>query len=277
MNIRDANQDSTGFKYVSKRVMINGQFVTLYSANGQTWVSSPEDLPALMERLDSVRVSLNTAERVAEGEATKAAEPEPKEKKEPQATPERALSTKYRVKGPKPRPILRQDGVVIKGTPIDPVSASSAVMSFSSDVREGEEKAAGKSTKSSKASGEKPKKLIAPVVSKKQTKAAQQLAQQLKKSIATSSKKTAKDAPAAPVSNPQKTPSVSKVSAQAQAKSLATKAAAAKVTPKAVAKPAAKSVAKPAAKKSSAKVTKQASKAPSKKAKASKKPARKSK
>jgi hypothetical protein len=180
MNFRDANQDSTEVKYISKRVMINGQLVTLYSANGQTWLSSPEDIPALMERLDSARVTLNTAEKVAEGEAAKVAEPEAKTKsddkgkKEPQPeAPERALSAKYRMKGPKPRPILRQDGVVIKGTPIEPISASATVMSFSSDVKNGEEgKASDKVAKGTKSSKIKETKLIAPIVSKKVAKPA---------------------------------------------------------------------------------------------------------
>lgn len=181
MNFRDSNQNTIEVKYISKRVMVNGQFVTLYSANGQTWLSSPEDIPALMERLDNARVTLNTAEKVAEGEAAKVAEPEAKTKpedktkKEPQQeAPERALSAKYRMKGPKPRPILRQDGVVIKGTPIEPISASTTVMSFSSDVKIAEDgKPAAKSAKSAKpmkSVNAKDTKLIAPLVSKKVTK-----------------------------------------------------------------------------------------------------------
>ena len=93
-----------------------------------------------MERLDNARITLNTAEKVAEGEGSKAAKPEAKktEDQDPKVKeqPERVLQTKYRVKGPKPRPILRQDGLVIKGTPIAPISASSTVLSFSSDQGE---------------------------------------------------------------------------------------------------------------------------------------------
>jgi len=277
MNFRDTNQDSTGVKYVSKKVMVNGQFVTLYSANGQTWVSSPEDIPALMERLDNTRVALNTAERVAEGEGAKAAEPESTQKKEAPAEPERVLSTKYRVKGPKPRPILRQDGVVIKGTPIDPVSASSTVMSFSSDVKDEGEKATAKSAKSSKASVEKQKKIIAPVVTRKQTKPAKQSAQQLKKIIAASAKKTTDAASGASVGKNQKVTASSKALGQSAAKSVPGKAPASKPTPKVAAKPAVKSVTKPAAKKTSSKASKQVVKASSKKTKSSKKPAKKSK
>ncbi len=171
MNLRDLNQDSTEQKYISKKVMINGQFVTLYSVNGQTWLSSPEDIPALMERLENARVTLNAAEKLAEGEEAKVAKPEVEEKKEASVAPEKGLSTKYRVKGPKPRPILRQDGVVIQGTPIDPISASSTVMSFSSDVKDDQGSSSIASTKAGKNKGPK---IIAPVVAKKLVKAAVQ-------------------------------------------------------------------------------------------------------
>lgn len=181
MNFRDANNGSGEAKYISKRVMINGQFVTLYSLNGQTWLSSPEDIPALMERLENARVTLNPSEKLAEGEDPKVAPPEgakagnPKEAKKPEAeaAPDRALAMKYRVKGPKPRPILRQDGVVIKGTPIEPISASGTVVSFSSDVSSEVSKARGeKSAKvtlgtKERAAKLKEVKLIAPVISKR--------------------------------------------------------------------------------------------------------------
>ncbi|MFN4896650.1 MAG: hypothetical protein ACK5GN_01295 [Pseudomonadota bacterium] len=171
MNFRDANQDTTEQKYISKRVLINGQFVTLYSANGQTWLSSPEDIPALMDRLDNARVTLNTAEKVAEGESPKVAGAEATEKKAEAPAPERTLATKYRMKGPKPRPILRQDGVVIKGTPIEPISASNTVMSFSSDVAQPDDrKKGGAAAKSAKSAKNKPVKLIAPVAEKKPAK-----------------------------------------------------------------------------------------------------------
>jgi hypothetical protein len=188
MNFRDSNQDSPEPKYISKKVMINGQFVTLYSINGQTWLSSPEDIPALMERLDNARVTLNSAEKLAEAEGPKVATPEAKEKKEPVELPERALSTKYRVKGPKPRPILRQDGVVIKGTPVEPISASNTVMSFSSDVNnDSDEQHRGKAVKSDKS---KASKLIAPVAAKKSVKAAVQAALATGKVPAKSTTKT---------------------------------------------------------------------------------------
>ena len=160
MNFRDSNQGSQEGKYISKKVMINGQYVTLYSSNGQTWVSSPEDIPALMERLDNARITLNTAQKVAEGEGSKTAKPEAKktDEQDPKVKeqPERVLQTKYRVKGPKPRPILRQDGLVIKGTPISPISASSTVLSFSSDQGDAvEDSPAAKKTQAGKESNQK--------------------------------------------------------------------------------------------------------------------------
>lgn len=142
MNFRDINLESVDGKYMSKRVMVNGQFVTLYSSNGQTWVSSPEEIPSLMERLENARITLNTAEKVAEGEGAAVAKPEGKEKAaakgDEKAEQPKFVQQKYRMKGPKPRPILRQGGVVIQGTPIEPISASSTVLSFSSDVVEDE-------------------------------------------------------------------------------------------------------------------------------------------
>jgi hypothetical protein len=183
MNFRDSNGESSNGKYISKRVMINGQYVTLYSVNGQTWLSSPEDIPALMDRLDNARITLNTGEKVAEGEPTAApAKSEPVE--EEKAAPQKVLQTKYRMKGPKPRPILRQGGIVIRGTPIEPVSASNATMSFSSDnehqaendakVRALKSGSKGKAPKrddvQSKSTKDKPssahKKLVAPVLQK---------------------------------------------------------------------------------------------------------------
>jgi hypothetical protein len=138
MNFRDNSGESVDGKYLSKRVMINGQFVTLYSANGQTWVSSPEDLPALMDRLENARVSLTPGEKVAEGEPA-AAPVKPEVVEEEKPVVQKALQTKYRMKGPKPRPILRQGGVVIKGTPVEPISASNTSLSFSSDVDDEED------------------------------------------------------------------------------------------------------------------------------------------
>jgi len=156
MNFRDANVESVDGKYLSKKVMVNGQFVTLYSANGQTWVSSPEDLPALMDRLENARISLTPGEKVAEGEPAAApAKPEPAEEEKPAAP--KVLQTKYRMKGPKPRPILRQGGVVIMGTPIEPISASNAALSFSSDV-DYEEESDSKSRSSKAAAKARPGK-----------------------------------------------------------------------------------------------------------------------
>jgi hypothetical protein len=94
-----------------------------------------------MDRLDNSRVMLNSGEKDkdgASGQATKVAADTPKGEKPVEVVNEeeqskRPLAAKYKVKGPKPRPILRQDGVVITGTPIDPISASGTMLSFSSD------------------------------------------------------------------------------------------------------------------------------------------------
>jgi hypothetical protein len=141
MNFRDSSQDSNSANYITKRVLLNGQFVTLYSINGQTWLSSPEDIPALMERLDNARVTLSSGDKDKEGaneNGAKATADTSKDKKVVEGggddeASKRPLATKYKVKSPRPRPILRQDGMVITGIPVDPVSASSTALSFSSD------------------------------------------------------------------------------------------------------------------------------------------------
>ncbi|MEY4701824.1 MAG: hypothetical protein RL326_2011 [Pseudomonadota bacterium] len=138
MNTHDGSKGSKEQEYLSKRVLVNGQFVTLYSLNGQTWLSSPEEIPELMARLDNTRIMLSNPEK-PEGEAQQA---KPQSAEPPAA---KTASNKYRMKGPKPRPILKQGGVVIKGTPIEPISASNTVVSFSHDQEMAEE--AGSSPK----------------------------------------------------------------------------------------------------------------------------------
>lgn len=136
MNTHDGSKGSKEQDYLSKRVLVNGQFVTLYSINGQTWLSSPEEIPELMARLDNTRIMLGNPEK-PEGEA-----PQPKPQPAEAPAP-KAVQNKYRMKGPKPRPILKQGGVVIKGTPIEPISASSTVVSFSHDQEMSEESSSG--------------------------------------------------------------------------------------------------------------------------------------
>lgn len=127
-------QQISGLKqdYLTKKVKVNGQLVTLYSLNGQTWLSSPEEIPEVMARLESARVTLNDgakegkeAKEAKEGaEAPPAKDAKPPEKvASPLAAPT-SLASKYRMKGPKPRPILKQNGMVFKGTPVEPFSAS---------------------------------------------------------------------------------------------------------------------------------------------------------
>ena len=129
----DQNQQN----YLSKRVMINGQFVTLYSANGVTWLSSPEDIPNTMARLDNTRVTL-TDEKAAEGDKGEKAEKGDKgekgDKEKQAAPPPKLQGSQYRMKGPKPRPILRQGGKVVEGTPIEPISASSVNIKGAADT-----------------------------------------------------------------------------------------------------------------------------------------------
>jgi hypothetical protein len=44
---------------MTKTVKVGGKNVTLYSMNGMTWLSRPEDLPSTMERLEKSRITLN--------------------------------------------------------------------------------------------------------------------------------------------------------------------------------------------------------------------------
>lgn len=129
----DQNQQN----YLSKRVMINGQFVTLYSVNGVTWLSSPEDIPDTMARLDNTRITL-TDEKAAEAEkgekGDKGEKVEKGKEKVAAAPPPKPQASQYRMKGPKPRPILRQGGKVVEGTPIEPISASSVNMKGAADT-----------------------------------------------------------------------------------------------------------------------------------------------
>jgi hypothetical protein len=112
--------------------MINGQFVTLYSANGQTWLSSPEEIPDMMARLDNTRVTVGEAK---EPEGDKKASKDDKAGKDKEAAPvAKAPSSQYRMKGPKPRPILRQGGKVVEGTPIEPISGSAVNIKGTSDT-----------------------------------------------------------------------------------------------------------------------------------------------
>jgi hypothetical protein len=135
MTSQESSSSSQGQQYLSKKVMINGQFVTLYSLNGLTWLSSPEDLQNTMERLDSSRVTFNDqkgdkaekdskdAKEARDGKGDKG----DKGEKQPAQMPKLA-SSQYRMKGPKPRPILRQGGKVVEGPPIEPPSAAAVNM-----------------------------------------------------------------------------------------------------------------------------------------------------
>lgn len=159
MSTTDNSSKCSGGDYLTKQVLLNGQFVTLYSLNGHTWLSSPEDIPALMERLENERIALFNGEKAPEAEDSK--------NKESEKTAEKsnaAPSTKYRMKGPKPRPILEQNGKTFKGPAVEPVSASNTVMKFSSDLPESEAHRKAKTNTGGKAlSKSKVKKLLSEV------------------------------------------------------------------------------------------------------------------
>lgn len=141
MTTQDQVSNGESGEYLSKRVIVNGQFVTLYSSNGHTWLSSPEELPEVMARLENIRISMTDlkgqvvgpgAKGEAKGEAKGAEATGSDVKGEGEKPPvasapsEPVISnpSKYRMKGPKPRPILRQGGVAVKGISVEPFSAS---------------------------------------------------------------------------------------------------------------------------------------------------------
>jgi ribonuclease R len=252
MNFRDSSQGSGEAKYISKKVMVNGQFVTLYSANGQTWVSSPEEIPALMDRLENARITLNLGEKSPDGEPAKAAKPEPKEaqKEEEKGAPPKVLQSKYRMKGPKPRPILRQDGVVIQGTPIEPISASATTISFSSDV-EGDDAPKAVKAASKKVAKHRGTVHKAPVFQKKVAPVATAKANKSKPVVEAKKAALAPKAPkaVAPKAAPQKSQKPAAAARPLPAKGKAVESVK-KVAP---AKPAKKAAAKPVTKKAAAK------------------------
>jgi hypothetical protein len=126
--------------YLSKKVMVNGQPVTLYSKNGLTWLSSPEEIEDVMARLDNTRILLNDVkgEKTEKDKKDEKSDTGGKEKAadEPSlavASQKPTAGARYRMKGPKPRPILKQDGVAIMGTPVAPISASTVQMKVGDD------------------------------------------------------------------------------------------------------------------------------------------------
>ena len=129
MTSQESSSSSQGQQYLSKKVKVNGQFVTLYSVNGLIWLSSPEDLENTMDRLDSSRVSLNDQKGEKNEKDAKDSKDVKGDKGEPPAAPApKMASSQYRMKGPKPRPILRQGGKAVEGPPIEPPSAAAVNM-----------------------------------------------------------------------------------------------------------------------------------------------------
>ena len=100
----DGLSEATEPKYLTKKVVLNGQTVTLYSINGVTWLSSPDQIPDVMARLDNTRILLADPKAAAEQGIT--AQP---------AAP-KSTGARYRMKGPKPRPILQPDGTLLPPT-----------------------------------------------------------------------------------------------------------------------------------------------------------------
>jgi hypothetical protein len=154
MTTRELSNSLTSNEYMSKKVIINGQPVTLYSKNGLTWLSSPEEIPDVMARLENTRVLLNDLKSEKDAKDAKETKGEKGEKcaevsAEKGADREIALpaaqkptAARYRMKGPKPRPILRQDGVAITGTPVpvSQLSSSSVNTKVDDEEVESEEK-----------------------------------------------------------------------------------------------------------------------------------------
>jgi hypothetical protein len=249
MSSQETHKNSSDFKYLSKRVLVNGQFVTLYSLNGQTWLSSPEEIPELMARLDNARIVLSNGEKPEDGEAQKA--PKPAESSQESAAPVKLAANKYRMKGPKPRPILKQDGVVITGTPVEPISASTTVMKVSATEESAPAKVSPKGKKVAAVKAQAPTKLPAAAV-KGAAKA---------KVIAGKSQKAPGAAKPLPVASakkgaPAKTPVVVKASAAKKVEPKGKAKTPAKAAPKASAsKPAAANKKKAAASPKKAKST----------------------
>lgn len=131
MTNRESNSPEVPPAYLSKKVLVNGQPVTLYSKNGITWLSSPEEIEDTMARLDNTRVLLNDVKGEKSDKAAKEEKSDTGGKEQSADEPALAVASqkptagaRYRMKGPKPRPILRQDGVAITGTPVAPISSS---------------------------------------------------------------------------------------------------------------------------------------------------------
>ena len=137
MTTQDQVSNGESGEYLSKKVIVNGQFVTLYSSNGHTWLSSPEELPEVMARLENIRISMTDLKGQAAGPGAKGeakgaeatgSDVKGEGEKPPVASvpsePVISNPSKYRMKGPKPRPILRQGGVAVKGISVEPFSAS---------------------------------------------------------------------------------------------------------------------------------------------------------
>lgn len=117
----DGSSDSSEPKYLTKKVVLNGQTVTLYSLNGATWLSSPDQLPDVMARLDNTRILLTDPKAAAEQGIT------------PPPAPPKSTGARYRMKGPKPRPILQPDGTLLPPSERLPAPAVDTEVKVSGD------------------------------------------------------------------------------------------------------------------------------------------------
>jgi hypothetical protein len=201
---REPNSSELSPTYLSKKVLVNGQPVTLYSKNGITWLSSPDEIEDVMARLDNTRILLND---VKGDKPDKDKKDDKSDKRDTggkeQSADEPALAVasqkptagaRYRMKGPKPRPILKQDGVAIMGTPVAPISASTVQMKVGDD--EGEATVAG-STSAKKSPDKKAPLKREPAKANSGVAAVSKLAKALSKVVPAAKKSAKKGAVAA--------------------------------------------------------------------------------
>ena len=188
---RDGSSDSQEPQYLTKKVVLNGQTVTLYSANGVTWLSSPDQLPDVMARLENTRILLTDPKAAAEQGIT------------PQPAAPKAPGARYRMKGPKPRPILQPDGTLLPPTERAPVAATDTKVSLSSEGVEVLDDSPAARIKQLRAPKEEAKKAAAKVA-KVEAKAVASAAKSVKTKVAAPPAKQAKAAALAKNANPVK-------------------------------------------------------------------------
>lgn len=129
--------------YISKTVVVNGESITLYSQNGMTWLSRPDDIPSTMERLENHRITLNDP-KAEGGEAAKKAAKDRFKPRGPRGAPP-TVQTDKKVEDPE---IFEDDMDVLDELENEPLVASDdddgeiAAASDDDAMDEGEEKVA---------------------------------------------------------------------------------------------------------------------------------------